>query len=221
MNKTAFLLCACGLAATGMADIDRSSISMSTATAREIGSTAGLRGTSTTVYSNTAEGTGYQAAPVSGINVNGELELLGTADYQSIATSNFELTEFQFIGGVNQVGGVVFFDFFDAGGSYIDSAGVQLSEAGNFLWTITLNTTFDIADGGFVQMYVDDENLAGAGSTAGGQWFLTDAGATIGDALAADAGTSFDYTVALSTVPAPGAAALLGLGGIAATRRRR
>ena len=71
-------------------------------------------------------------------------------------------------------------------------------------------------------MSIDDEDLAGAGSAVGGRWFLGNNGATIGDAGAAEAAPDFSFSFALnSNVPTPGALALLALGGLATSRRRR
>jgi len=165
---------------------------------------------------------GYVSFPDTAIDANGALEVAGTADYTSVSAGDIALDQFVFVGGVDQAGGVMFIDFFTSGGDYIDGFGVQLAEEGNFIWTIDLSETLMVASSGFVQMSIDDEDLAGAGSTAAGRWFLGNNGATIGDAGMAEGDPDFNYAFALnSNVPAPGALALLGLGGLGAARRRR
>ncbi len=205
------------------AELDRSGYAIYQAVGTEIGVDLGVERGATTYYSNMGSGTGFAAFPMSGIQVDGQLESLGVADYASTAVNNIDLNVMKFVGGVNQAGGVAFFDFYDAGGVFVDGFGVQFANAGNFIYTITINSAVEIAAGGFVEMLVDDENLAGAGSNAGGQWFLSDAAATIGSAGAFDANPNLNFKLELTgaEVPAPGALALLGLGGLAAGRRRR
>ncbi len=165
---------------------------------------------------------GYVSFPDTAVDSDGVLEEAGVADYASISAGDITLNQFQFVGGVNQANGVVFFDFFTSAGDFIDGFGVQLAESGNFIWTIDLNESIDIASAGLIRMTIDDEDLAGAGSTAAGRWFLGNAGATIGDAGLAEGDPDFNFAFALnSNVPAPGTLAFLGLGGLCASRRRR
>ncbi|MEM7755917.1 MAG: hypothetical protein AAF297_09810 [Planctomycetota bacterium] len=169
-------------------------------------------------------------------NINSATEVVNFDDYQSAASDDITLEEFSFVGGVNAggtfgpgPGGVVFFDFFDLSGTAIDGFGVILPEGGNFFWTITLNTPFDIASSGLVQMSIDDEDLFGTGTTAStGQWFATADDATVGNnllsagftsPLGADLNQAFE--IFGTEVPTPGAMAVLGLAGLTATRRRR
>ncbi|HHN79013.1 MAG TPA: hypothetical protein ENK11_10140 [Phycisphaerales bacterium] len=210
-------------AAVGMAapvnsqGIDRSGYSIYQAQSN------GTRGTGVTYYSDMQPGPdGYVAFPATPINPNGAFQVAGTADYTSTSVSNISMDIFKFVGGVDQAGGVAFFDFYDAGGNYVDGFGVQFSQAGNFIWTITLTSAIDIAGAGFVQMSVDDEDLLGLGSNAAAQWFLGNNGADVGDAGAPEASPDFNFNFEISSsVPTPGAFALLGLGGLAASRRRR
>jgi len=176
-----------------------------------------------TQYSDMEPGAdGYVAFDDTLIEADGLLESAGIADYTADPASEVSLNQFNFIGGVDQVGGVVFFDFFDSTGGFVDGFGVQLSQAGTFSWSIDLAEAMLISGSGFVEMSIDDENLSGAGSTAGGRWFLGNNGATVGDAGAAEAAPDFNFNFELnSSLPAPSALALLGMGGVVAGRRRR
>ncbi len=166
---------------------------------------------------------------------NGALDVVSSTDYQSIAPNGGFLEQFRFVGGVNAAqtdpflppnpGGVVFFDFFDAGGNFVDGFGVNLSQAGNFIWTINISSEVAVAAGGFVQMAFDDENLFGAGAATRAQWFVTADAATVGNNLNAEftspLGNGLHHAFEMTLIPAPGAVAIMGLGGLMAARRRR
>jgi hypothetical protein len=216
MTKTAvaLLVAAAGMASADVAldSVDRSGYDIFTA--QGVALETQNRGDFPAQYNN--QDGPYSAFPPSGA-ADGPL---GVADYQSIATNNIAMEEFVFVGGVDTVDAVIFVDFFDAGGNFLDGFGVALPEAGNFIWTITTGG-LEVAAGGFVQMNIDDGTNGPLGL---GQWFLNDTPAAVGDALAADIdGTAFNFAFSINgfEVPAPGAAALLGLGGLVATRRRR
>lgn len=170
------------------------------------------------VYSNMESGSGYVAFPASGGDANG---VIGFDDYVSTSASAFELGSIRFTGGVQQVSGVMFFDFFDASGTYVDGFGIRLSQAGNFIWTIDLSTTIDIDGAGYVQASVDAAGDFGVATT--GQWFGSDAAPTIGSTTDySDFGDGINnHMIELTSVPTPGAGALLAVGGLVATRRRR
>lgn len=217
MTKTALIVLA-SIASVAAADInfdaiDRSGYSIYTGQATALESSNTNRGAAP-LYDNQAGP--YQAFPPSAVNP------IGVGDYQSVATNNIDVSEFVFVGGVNTAGSVVFFDFFDAGGNFLDGFGVALPQAGNFIWTIT-TTDLEIAADGIVSMDVDDGTNGPAGLA---QWFLTAGAAAVGNAGIADFANgpdSFNFAFAISgtEIPAPGAIALLGLGGAVATRRRR
>jgi len=143
---------------------------------------------------------------------------VGLDDYTSIATDDIVLTSFRFVGGVQQVGGTMSFQFFDADQNFVDSFGITLGQVGNFIWTITLNSEVIIPAGGLLQAVV------GEGFT--GQWFLGATPPTIGtndDTFGGANGGALSHRFELNGVliPTPGAAGLLGLAGLAAVRRRR
>ena len=182
-----------------------------------------MRGTMTSLYSDLETGAdGFVSFPDTAVEIDTELEVAGVADYASISAGDIALDQFVFVGGVDQADGVVFFDFFDSAGTLIDGFGVALAEEGNFIWTIDLAETMMIESAGLIRMSIDDEGLAGTGSSAAGRWFLGNNGATIGSAGDAEADPDFNFAFALnSTVPAPSSLAILGLGGLCAARRRR
>ncbi len=189
-------------------------------------------------YSNmTSSSEGFFSVSNTTPVADGNLDVVNFDDYQSIAPNGGFLDSFRFVGGVNTAqtdpllppnpGGVVFFDFFDAGGNLVDGFGVNLSQGGNFIWTINItNNDVAVASGGFVQMSFDDEGLFGA-AVSRAQWFVTADDATVGDNLVgafpggSPLGADLNQAFELTLVPAPGAVAMLGLGGLAATRRRR
>lgn len=155
---------------------------------------------------------------------NGQLRVIAIDDYDSTANDDINLGIFTFIGGVGQANGVVFFDFFDSTGALVDGFGIRLSQAGDFIWTLTLGTEIVVPDAGFVQMSVDDDGLFGVATT--GRWFLSATAPTVGTTASNPpnltiGGQPANYRFQLEAVPTPAAAALAGLGGLVAMRRRR
>ncbi len=209
----AAILVAC--AGTAFADIvDRSGYEIYTATATEIGTQA--RGSSTLYSNQDGPYSAFDPAPAAD-------NPLGFADYYSIATQNIDVSEFIFVGGVDTAGAVLFFDFFDGDGTNLDGFGVALPSAGDFIWTITIISGLEIAANGFVQMTIDDGSFGPAGA---GRWFLTENAASVGDEGSPDFppgfnGFNFAFTINGAEVPAPAGLAVVGLGGLAAARRRR
>ena len=220
MTKT--LIVAAGLAMASSASADLTSGPRTnllspefvSITASPIGS-PDISGILGTAYSSMGAGTGFQAfAAATGA--------IGFDDYDSIATGGtIDLQSFRFVGGVAQAGGTMFFDFFDSASNFVDSFGVALTNPGNFIYTITINTFpggVVVPEAGIVQATV------GAGFT--GQFFLSDAAPTIGtqsNTFGGAAGGALSHRFELNGefVPAPATAALLGLGGLVAVRRRR
>lgn len=169
----------------------------------------------TTVYSQMNSGTGWQAFTAA----NG---YIGYDDYtaDAVMTGTEELTVLRFVGGVADVGGVMFFEFYDADQNFLSDFGLPLSSAGNYIWTITLGpgSGVNIDPTGIMQVWVDDGSVLAATT---GQWFASDAAPTIGSedptfgALA-----SYGYSQAFElTVPEPASLLLLGLAGLLLRRR--
>ena len=162
-------------------------------------------------YSNMDPGpNGYQAfAPGGGI--------VADDDYVSELADPFPLTAFRFIGGVDTVGGVAFFDFTD--GSLTDGFGVAFPGAGDFIWTITIGSPFLVPGAGDMIMTVDDAGMFGPAT--GGRMFLGDAGATIGSTVLGTA-LAMDFDNNFEMIPEPGSLVLLlsALFGFGVIRRK-
>ncbi len=217
------------IAGSASADIDRSNYTIYTATASDIGGTvdgslqSSIAGP---VYSNmTGDDVGFFSTSSGAGDADGNPQVVNFDDYTSIATGGGLMDEFRFIGGVDVAGGVLFFDFFDSSSTFVDGFGVALSQAGNFIWTIDItNDDVAFAESGFLQMLADDDGSFGPAAV--GTWFLTADAATIGNngasaGFSGPGGEPLHHTFEIVAIPAPASAALLGLGGLAAVRRRR
>ena len=91
-------------------------------------------------------------------------DILGFDDYDSINNATINLSQMKFIGGVQNPGGTLEFEFYDASGtSLMGEFHVSFPDAGNFLYPITPPAGFTIPDAGIMQV------RAQAGTTA--QWF--------------------------------------------------
>ncbi|MDW8209077.1 MAG: PEP-CTERM sorting domain-containing protein [Chloroherpetonaceae bacterium] len=158
-------------------------------------------------------------APASGV--------LGFDDYDSIApTPTFNLTRFQFVGGVRFSGNVaplnraLQFEFYDSGANLINTFVVAFPTSGDFIWTITFGTLLSVPSDGFVQ--------ARTLGNSTGRWFLTTSPPVVGSNNFSVGGFGGIYNHAfgmVASVPEPGPIALLmsiaTLGiGLAARRRR-
>lgn len=209
-------------------------------TKRELSSQTPVGRATTTVYDGLG-GLGYVASPAA---TGG----LGVEDYGTTlspsgapngsptsAADTFGLVEYGFAGGVTATGGVLFFEFYYNNFSFAGSFGVSFPSAGNFIWTIGITNpaATQIPTEGYHQVFAN--NNPGIGPVTSGQWFLNTGGANpaIGHNDGAWDNGSFDYGTTTTpsihaigqsfslVAPAPGAAALMGLAGLAGIRRRR
>jgi len=149
---------------------------------------------------------------------------LGFDDYQSTYADgdSFALQSMRFVGGVTTVGGIMTFDFFDADDNLVSTTSLGLPSAGNFIWTITFESAPGLKDSDFFVPASGYLQLSADALTTG-QWFLSTSLPTVGtESREPGEGslTAQSHRFELN-VPTPGALALLGMGGIAALRRRR
>ena len=151
---------------------------------------------------------------------------IGFDDYVTTESGpTFLLSKLVFVGGVTNAGDSLTFNFYDTANVLAASSNVTLPTGGNFIWTITFgllpsgdDSTFAVPSAGTMEI------VATAPTT--GRWYLNSAGyiPTVGsESTGFGAGSTLGRNQAfqLNAVPTPGAAALLGLGGLVATRRRR
>lgn len=124
------------------------------------------------------------------------------------------MTILKFVGGVSVANTSLEFGFWDeSGNTLISSFSTTFAQAGHFIWTITVDSGGDaVMDGknGWLEI------MGTSGAT--GKWFLTTTAPTIGS-QAFVTGT-YRHAFAVTTVPAPGAIALLEclLGGAVSQR---
>lgn len=151
---------------------------------------------------------------------------IGFDDYASIeAGPTFLLSQLVFVGGVTSVNQTLTFNFYNTSNSLVNTANVTFGTAGNFIWTITFGTLPDGSDSTFAVPNAGVLEIV-ATAPSSGRWFLNGVGTvpTIGsesNTFGAGTGLNRSQAFQLNAVPTPGAAALLGLGGLLAARRRR
>jgi hypothetical protein len=137
--------------------------------------------------------------------------------------TTFTLETFRFVGGVATLNDVIWFNFYDSNttpgcdpSSCYDYIGVQPTQAGNWIWSLTLTTPRVIYTEGYVEL---DANYYGYGNDPPtGSWFMNDSGPTVGTSAAAP---NAPYTMCFEFegVPEPGGLLLLGAAGVLLRRR--
>lgn len=149
---------------------------------------------------------------------------LGFDDYQSTFTDGpeFALQSMRFVGGVTTAGSAMIFEFQNPDMSVANTATVNLPQAGNFIWTIRFDSAVGAKDSDFFIPANGFLALSTAAETTG-QWYLSTELPTIGtESREEGQGTATTHSHRFElNVPAPGALAVLGLGGLALARRRR
>ena len=174
---------------------------------------SGPRADTAMYESHVAGASGYLAYPA-GTGV------LGNDDYTVTAGVGNTLTALKFVGGVTATSQVVYFEWYEltTGGmtyAFVDSVGVALPQAGNFIWSIGLSTPFDIPASGVLQV------VANTTTAAQGQFFVTSHDAVVTGSNATTFGPE-PYVHAFSFyTPEPTTLALLGAGVMVLLRRRR
>lgn len=178
----------------------------------------------TTVYSNLSMDGDLFAlqSDMSGAD-NGVAELIAEDDYISTSSEAIELASLVFVGGVDQAGGVLIFEFF-SGNMMVESFAVQFEQAGDFVYTIEFDDSYMIAGSGRMRVLADDEGEYGVATT--GSVFLGSEAPTIGSTTENYGYTSFlgdhlDAKFGLVAVPGPGVGVVGAAGLLLAARRRR
>lgn len=127
-------------------------------------------------------------------------------DYDGVETDNL-LETFRFTGGVTAAGGVLFFEFYDTGGAYVDSFGVQLPYVGGYNWTITITTPFLVPADGFCQIWADNGIVV---QPTTGIWYANINAPTIGttgtaypNLVSPLTGNHLDHKFEINFVPEP------------------
>ncbi|MBL0927739.1 MAG: hypothetical protein IBJ11_08820 [Phycisphaerales bacterium] len=166
-------------------------------------------------YSAFAATTGALGFDDYNVNVNNPNPTLPDLD---APPGRFNLSAIRFVGGVTAANGVLFFDYFDSGGNFVNGFGVQLPSAGDFIWTITLApATIQVATSGFMQIT--------ANTGTNGRWFFTTTAPTVGgNAIGTGTGAGLTpqrYNAFELSIPSAGTGALFGLAGLVGLRRRR
>jgi len=156
---------------------------------------------------------------------------IGFDDYDfTPGVSSVGISKLKFVGGVTAVSQVLWFDFFTAGGSYIDSLGGMFPHAGNWIWTLNISSPpfTGLAHTGIMQVFANTTTYYGV---ANGQWYFTSADALIVGSNNVTFGPPFlgstttpvwtvqDFAL-VCHIPEPATLALLGSGLLVLVRRR-
>lgn len=211
------------VAATASAELvnnnDRSTAPMYTATAQPMDTQQARFPGLGHPYVNTTFGSYLTAVSATGGSVSVD-------DYNlANGSASWELTKFQFVGGVANAGEVLFFTFFTPGFAPADSFGVQFPQGGNFIWTITIGTPAAHVhhNGGYYRMWADDGSVLVLST---GTWFMDELAPTRGTTGPAYPGFSTTSGAPLNhkfqiVVPEPATLAMFGMGVLTLIVRRR
>jgi hypothetical protein len=220
MKQVLLILAVAVIASPATATIDRSNVPLLSAAASppdtgKLGRAVSYNGVA---YSNMSA---FDDDP----SVSGTSGAVSSDDYTSIVTDpdTILMSQFQFVGGVANADEVLFFDFYDTGGVYVDSFGVQFSEGGMFTWTVTMSVPFVVPNAGRCDMWADDGSVL---VVSKGTWFMNSAAPTIGTTgptlpgYTDDLGKPLNHKFEIISTPEPATISLLALGGLALLRRR-
>lgn len=150
----------------------------------------------------------------------------GIDDYGTAVTDpTMLLAQFKFVGGVNTAGQGLRVNFYDSTNTLSNFFTATLPSGGDFIWTITLglqpdgsDSTFAVPNNGSVEIVINADST--------GRWFLTSTAPSVGtNDITVGTGGGLNPQLynafGLVAVPAPASLALLGVGGLLASRRRR
>jgi hypothetical protein len=172
-------------------------------------------------------GVAYSNMSLAGPNyyVDGTAGIVSSDDYASIVTApdTILMKYFRFVGGVANPDEVLFFDFYDTGGTYVTSFGVQLPDGGPYNWGVTITTPFAVPNAGRCDMWADDGSVI---TVSTGHWYLNAEVPTIGTTDPTypghtdGVGNYLDHKFEIESIPEPASVVLLALGAVVAFRRR-
>lgn len=146
---------------------------------------------------------------------------IGFDDYASTETGYFELQSMRFVGSSDTAGGTVRIEFYTfdpnpALAVFHSSITVGLPVSAGTIYGLTFAPGFWVPNNGYIQMVATGTNA---------RWFLSTTAPSVGTQSYAVGSSNptalISHRFELTSVPAPGALALLGLGGLVAGRRRR
>ncbi|SEP64944.1 T9SS type A sorting domain-containing protein [Neolewinella agarilytica] len=131
----------------------------------------------TVTFDTNTGNAGYSAYPPADGVIGLEDYSMDLSAFPGTSATSVEITSILFVGGVSSTdgtGGVITVEFFDAATALVTSVDVNLSQDGNFAWTLTLTPPVTVPVNGFMQVLIDPANTNNSGRNVQGQWFLAD-----------------------------------------------